>query len=355
MIINNTEISVLKAGNGDSIYIETTDRNGALFNVLIDGGTASAYPFGLMKRLANVDKINLLVLTHIDSDHIAGLILFLKSRLSVNLEVDRYWINCPNLIMLSTGNKISYNQGLKLERFLSSKEVNLDKVEEMIFTGERIEVSKGIFFTVLSPTKDILDEFEKNWPVIVDELEKERIEKNNKVKVSNGSNPSQLDKGKMKELAKLKFAPDKNISDDLANASSISFVFECLDCSVLFLGDSRAEVIYQSLINLGYTESNKLKVEYVKVSHHGSMNNTSNELLDLLDCDNYIISTNGGSKKNKHPDRELISRIIYHPERDFERKRTILFNYPISKITEKSGEFYNEDDLKDGNWTIKEL
>ena len=36
-----------------------------------------------------------------------------------------------------------------------------------------------------------------------------------------------------------------------------------------------------------------LKIDYVKVSHHGSKANTNDELLSLLDCNNFIISANG--------------------------------------------------------------
>jgi hypothetical protein len=44
------------------------------------------------------------------------------------------------------------------------------------------------------------------------------------------------------------------------------------------------------------------------VSHHGSHGNTSPELLSLVDCRRYLISTNG--QKFNHPHRPTISRIV---------------------------------------------
>jgi len=52
----------------------------------------------------------------------------------------------------------------------------------------------------------------------------------------------------------------------------------------------------------------RLKIDAFKVPHHASQNNLNIELLNLLDCRQYLISTNGD--RFKHPDREAIGRII---------------------------------------------
>lgn len=38
----------------------------------------------------------------------------------------------------------------------------------------------------------------------------------------------------------------------------------------------------------------------MKVSHHGSRNNISVELLDMIKCDKFIISTDGGTGNSYH-------------------------------------------------------
>jgi len=49
-------------------------------------------------------------------------------------------------------------------------------------------------------------------------------------------------------------------------------------------------------------------VDVFKVAHHGSQNNTSVELLGLIDCHHYLLSSNGDHFC--HPDRETIGRIL---------------------------------------------
>jgi hypothetical protein len=122
------------------------------------------------------------------------------------------------------------------------------------------------------------------------------------------------------------------------------------DTSILLLGDARAEIISKSLQRLGYLKNKKLLVDYVKVSHHGSINNTSSEMLDLIEGGCYIISTNGGTSHHKHPDREVIARILYHPERNMSKKRIIAFNYNMADIEIRSGKLIDSKDLTNGNW-----
>ena len=52
----------------------------------------------------------------------------------------------------------------------------------------------------------------------------------------------------------------------------------------------------------------RLKLDVLKVSHHASQNNLSKDLLALLDCRRYCISTNGDYFC--HPDREAVGRIV---------------------------------------------
>ena len=115
------------------------------------------------------------------------------------------------------------------------------------------------------------------------------------------------------------------------------------------LADSRPEIIVQSLRDIGVNEKDPLVVDYVKVSHHGSLNNTSQELLGLIKSNNYLISTNGGTADHKHPSRETISRIVYNSNRNDE-VLNIFFNYTLNSLRERIGDFINGIDLEQGNW-----
>lgn len=97
--------------------------------------------------------------------------------------------------------------------------------------------------------------------------------------------------------------PKNSSSNDIVNASSISFILSHQGKRALFLSDSLPEHINESL-------SSKQRFDVVKVSHHGSKHNTSMAALSKIYCNNFIISTNGPSHYG-HPHAETIVRIIH--------------------------------------------
>lgn len=70
------EVSFFDVGQGDSIFIETPEKH----QILIDGGPNSTVLEKLGKEMPFWDKkIDLIILTHPDSDHLIGLIEVLKN------------------------------------------------------------------------------------------------------------------------------------------------------------------------------------------------------------------------------------------------------------------------------------
>jgi beta-lactamase superfamily II metal-dependent hydrolase len=339
-------IHFLKAYHGDCLFIQSFDAEGNDFNILIDGGTAATFEFSLLPLLKKIPCVDLIVLTHIDSDHISGLIRLIKHSIFKTLRTKFFWVNGANLIRLGDGEKISYNQGVVLETLLLDLKVESAAIVT-VHEGLVMPMPIGIAVEVLSPTRQILDELFKNWPTIPES------EQNAPTKISSGAK-SQLSKGNLEDLAKLTFAPTTSIKDDIFNSSSISFVLRLPDTSILLLGDARPEIIAESLLSHGYSSDNKLSVDYVKVSHHGSLNNTSCDMLDLIQGEAYLISTNGGNAHHQHPDREVIARIIHHPSRDKSMKRILVFNHRLADIEKKSGQFISKEDLEVGNWEYRE-
>ena len=77
MFNKDIKIEILPAGAGDCILLEVEKEN---YRILIDGGYAETYNRYLKQRLQVLatqgKRINLLVITHIDSDHIGGILAF---------------------------------------------------------------------------------------------------------------------------------------------------------------------------------------------------------------------------------------------------------------------------------------
>ena len=93
------------------------------------------------------------------------------------------------------------------------------------------------------------------------------------------------------------------------NGTSIAFLAEYGGAAALFAADAHAPVLVASIKRLLRDRGlDRLAVDVFKVSHHGSQNNVSAELLALLDCRRYLLSSNGDYFC--HPDREAVGRIV---------------------------------------------
>ena len=66
-------IEILQAGTGDSIWVSHNKKN-----IVIDGGKSTAAIRAKYSKMPQDEIIDLLVVTHIDSDHIAGIIALVK-------------------------------------------------------------------------------------------------------------------------------------------------------------------------------------------------------------------------------------------------------------------------------------
>ena len=128
------------------------------------------------------------------------------------------------------------------------------------------------------------------------------------------------------------------------NGSSIAFILKIKEKSLLFLADSHPGLILKSLVE--YQSEGIIKFDSIKVSHHGSFNNISRELLEKMDSGIFIFSTNGN--KHNHPDKETIAHIVGR-KTEFERK--LFFNYK----TLNSEYFNNKDWMKAYNYSIHYL
>jgi hypothetical protein len=107
-----------------------------------------------------------------------------------------------------------------------------------------------------------------------------------------------------------------------ANGASIAFLAEYADWSCLFLADAHPEVVCASIRRLLAERSlERLRVDAVKVAHHGSKGNTSDELMALVESPRYLFSTNGAHLATRP---RAVQRII---DRSTTLVPTLYFNY----------------------------
>src|SRR3954471_14921300 len=87
------EIELLPARHGDAILVSWDDA-GTRHRMLVDAGPAIAYD-AVRCRMATVaaeGSLDLLVLTHVDADHVEGMILLVNDA-DVGIGVDEVWFN----------------------------------------------------------------------------------------------------------------------------------------------------------------------------------------------------------------------------------------------------------------------
>ena len=287
-----------KALAGDSILI-STDKT----NILIDGGFGITYEEQIKPKLNRLQNcLDLVVLTHIDEDHICGLIEMIKNDRKNTTKIKELWFNSIKSIRVRKNRNVpvSYGQGLTFDDLL--KEYKLPVNSEIFLTNndtpKKYPINNEIEFQLLSPYESDLRILEEKEP--------------------KNQNPTECLKYKAPQVS-TQFANDKRPP----NKSSIAFILKYDRREFLFLADANIDIINKSLDKLGYSEDNRLKIEFVKLSHHGSLENINEDFLKLIDTDKFIILTEG--KHYGHPSKEIFPLIVEYQGK--EKNIEFIFNY----------------------------
>lgn len=320
-------IEMLPANEGDALWIEYGDP-AAPFRILIDCGYKSTYRV-VRDRLRQDDdlRLELFVLTHIDADHIAGAVPLVLDRLFTRKRVGDIWFNGYKHLTDVMG----VEQAEYFTRALKEKRLPWNKAFKggpalADPAGKPIELAGGMRITMLSPNRTQLRNLLKDWNKKLDQIlttsDAHTLEEH-LAETPGRLQPDVLGKPNVTQLAGRVFESDTKSP----NGSSIAFLAEYKDGDkekrVLFTGDAFSGVLENSLDELLRKRgSSRLRLDALKVSHHGSRKNTSSALLGRLNTQNYLISTNG-SRSHHHPDDECISRLVHSQKHGVQ----LWFNY----------------------------
>ena len=311
-----------EAGCGDSILVSTSEGT----NILIDGGVSDTYQDEISYRLYEIDKLDLVIVTHIDNDHICGIIELLNDNYN-RPKIKKLWFNMASEEMMFTpnyNNEIGQGQGSLFTHFISQfqipylNNIYLDEDEK----NNIFSIGSDITIKLLSPFAKDLKKLRENWD------NNELLRDCNGKKVEIGGTNRPIDRRELHTLYDIKFGSETSHT----NKSSIAFILEYRDKKFLLLGDSDIRVVNTQLKKLGYSKNNKLSVEFVKLSHHGSKKNINSEFLNLVKTDTFITLTDGNHPNNskyKHPDKETFALILHHEDRAENINFYFNYNRPI--------------------------
>ncbi len=370
-------LQMLPAGCGDCLWLEY-GTGAAKRVVIIDGGltetaTALRRRIERARRERGIEKleVELLVVTHIDNDHILGIIELLKAE-TPGLHVKDIWFNGrPQLMALPTpppsgrsgrrprkttstgvadmmggtggadqGNQedeavpdavalpsaadlLGPQQGDQLSKLLAARNLPwnrhpLWKGKAVVIpgTGElpSVTLEGDLKLTVLGPNIERLYKLCTVWSDVLGGTDEPTAAK-----------PVPGDMLGRKDTWPPVWKEGEGSDPSAANGSSIMLLAEYGDKKLLLVGDGHAPDLAAALDRLRAERrlTTPFPLSAFKLSHHASENNLTREVLGKIDCRRFLVSTDGSV--HRHPDHQALLRIL----RYVTKRPEILFNYRV--------------------------
>lgn len=340
-------IRTFESGAGDCIFlILRNDENATSYHIMIDCNVLTQEIVQFISDQLN-KRLDTLLITHVDSDHINGLTALLRRADMQDLQIGDIYFNCfqpqgDNLLELPEDLKQQLDDlplllppvvdennqkcsGMDAASFISqlNKRPELKTVwrKAPILSGERIPLGASwgeLYF--LSPNQNAMDEWYKELKIefarrtgvapIDDEFEDQdmyyelmaRMNAFQKKKLAPMKTAAYLiNEETIKHYAAID-ADENNVTS--ANKASLAFLWECNGKRVLFLGDSVSSIVFNSLKTYS---ADDLYFEAIKIAHHGSKYNTSVALNKKVNTCHYFLT---GGKKGEGPSIETIAKFI---------------------------------------------
>jgi beta-lactamase superfamily II metal-dependent hydrolase len=270
-------LTALPASDGDCLLLSY--GSSPVRHVLIDGGRTSTYSFlrPALRRIVEANElIELLVLSHIDADHIEGLLPLVADE-ELGLEIKEIWFNGYD--QLFDFEKLGFAQADALSDALRAKKLKVNdrfdgKALMVPDTGPlpRVELDGGMSLTILSPDRPRLDKLRAEWAMwrgTVQALVPPATVGTSGLEIlGRKPMPSVID-------VHLLASGAERIDTETPNGSSIAFVAERGGRKALLAADAHPTLLTESVSRLVYGSGERYRVDLLKVSHHGSIGNTT--------------------------------------------------------------------------------
>jgi len=167
--------------------------------------------------------------------------------------------------------------------------------------GEAKEIGPGLAFTVVGPMKADLEKLGRKHEAWLKDLRRQ---------------------GKSPPAALAAY-----VDASVPNLSSLVVLAEAGDQRMLLTGDARGDKILAGLELVGQiSPGGTLQVNLLKVPHHGSANNLTQDFFERVTADHYVFSGNG---EHGNPERESFEMLLKaRGDADY----TVHLTYPILEI-----------------------
>lgn len=352
-------LKIIQAEYGDCFILEFGSSSEPHY-ILIDGGPDTIYEKHLQNELQTIrdngGKLDLLILSHVDNDHIIGLLDLMAelreqhtNNINETISIDLLWYNSfkqtigsetniesrlktlfnnitTTVPIIETMNMIvkGFGEGNKLKLAATYLDIPINQ----IFVNSLVSVDNSpdsikfgnLNFYIVGPTKKNLEELKKEWHNWLEKYENSNI----------SGDPS---------LAAM-------ADHSIPNLSSIMFLTEMEGKKILFTGDGRGDHLLKGLSQMNLLNSEGIVyVDVLKVPHHGSNRNVTRKFFKTVIADKYIISANG---KYGNPD---LATLIWIIEAAKENERAI--EIIVSNETPSTKKLIQEYNPKEYGYNLK--
>ena len=315
------KLRIVQAEFGDCLILEY-GTDAAPRYMLIDGGPNHIYNLHLKSELETIaaagGELELVALSHVDQDHIVGLLDFfaeLREQRANNenetIAVDHIWFNqfsqtvdpdnviSPRFQALVAGMQghgmMMEHAGMSLDSIgqghqlhLVSQILGLSVNQQFVDNKVMVDNAPGpiqfdnLTLTIVGPTDANLEKLGDEWSDWLDEHEH----------VAGTDDPF------------VAAMTDRSIP----NLSSIMLLAEAHGKTMLLTGDGRGDHLLSGLDDLGLLDADgSIHVDLLKLPHHGSNRNVTKEFFSKVTADTYVVSANG---KHGNPDLATLIWIV---------------------------------------------
>lgn len=332
-------LEALESAHGDCLLLHYGTVSKPQVAV-IDGGPAGVYGKRLKPRLeqladsrADGDKLHipLVMVSHIDDDHINGILALTNDLLRAREDGDQELVAIRSLwhnafsdltkaaggsavpasaggVVLASADSLpkaaagsmakdsqlvlaSVPQGRKLAANARKLGItqNAGFADGLVIspTGKTLRKPLGIAvkLAIVGPRQEQLDALKKDWEKKIAAMKK---------------------KGTLTPAAMEPLVAEF-VDTSVYNLSSIVVLAAAGDRTMLLTGDARGDYLLKGLQESGLKKpGKKLHVDILKVPHHGSWRNLADELFEEITADHYVISANG---RDDNPDEETVESL----------------------------------------------
>ena len=357
-------LKTFTSGAGDCIVLllQLEQQN---FSLFVDCGsfTEEIHRYVIDTLNKNID---ILIVTHIDNDHVSGIARMLHD--IPDLNIGKIIFNSYDRETNEDGIiKLDEKLRTRIEKLRSQLPIYTVKEEESIKAKHALLLSECILsqenwtrvwdtkpytqsspnlilndgdfgeLIFLSPTsnelsaleKEFKEEFNKRLLRPLDGKHKEdseiyeliiRLAETNNYEES--EDPVSF--GQMTtQMIDMKASNEKSPAISPANKASLAVLWKYNNIGIILLGDSDPEIVMRKLRYI-----NDIDILACKVSHHGSKHNTTIELIEKVNSAHYFFT---GGKNEQRPSIEAIAKILKKTSKEH---FTLHFNYACNQMKE---------------------